>query len=819
MGHSIITLAYSGQATFLLNFTLGILSRDHVKLRVNDAVDGTGQPSYTPFDWVNDTEIIAPAGLNTGDKVEITRTVPKDQLVTEFDNGSNSADITRNNLDMQAMQSIMVYHELQDGRIDGNSVSDLINQLDSIYSSLSGEYSGEYTLPLNTLAELAAVTIPPNQDRISVGGIPFERVFSDPGHPFAAQDSAGGWFEIRASEYYSFMAAIAPTSGSITYLDNVNSLIAVAYKQDRPFISYETDDLSFYVDPVGEPLSLDGDEDYIVANTASEFLTPAVAAEYLVYRQQHNRLDHAMHWANSIKNMKEGVVNLRRVEPPQISDPENPGSTYAPYSPIKTFGFTRLEYNSGHGLNVDGVAVTNTIESVSFIHLSGDSRNQTDSDGVPTEDAIWRAVVTYVNPWDRRYAQPGMAVSNRGVSGGDNASKGVSAINGTYEIVEVSPDLRTLQFDVWNARSAIPLPSLPTLGTATANGIVANSAFINAFQIAPVGGWNGKGIEGYWNFERGAKLTISDVTFVDYTDKLNNPLQDAGSEIAGFGKSVGDRKCLYFGFDAVGILRANVGLSGFTGSSIRTYGAGTELYSVHTVIGGLTRNHTAKVGYRFQQNSNYNLIRCTTAGHTQRSVEVGASCKGSMHQCLFANSYYAGYGILDSYMSTNSSVTHYCFVAFYTKGLCELNSTQIYGCQHCLGWSGGVFEGTIIESDNGGLTVAGVGPNVPAAGGYWRDNSSLDISTAAFDGGRITGGVLVFDRDLTLNHSSTGVYEFTFGTPMAAQNFNVVVTPRENFGGRFWFTYLGSTDGFTVHFVDGAGNPVDVDFNFNVQIL
>ncbi len=110
------TYIYSGDPNFALNFALGFISRDHVQVRINAAVDGNDDPVYSSFDWIDDNNITVTAPLVNGDSVEITRTVSKSELEVDFANG---ADITPTNLSLQALQGLMVYQELADGRVEG----------------------------------------------------------------------------------------------------------------------------------------------------------------------------------------------------------------------------------------------------------------------------------------------------------------------------------------------------------------------------------------------------------------------------------------------------------------------------------------------------------------------------------------------------------------------------------------------------------------------------------------------------------------------------------------------------------------------------
>lgn len=117
MALTTLEYVYSGQATFPVTFALGNLSRDYVTVRVNFAVDGSGDPLYySDYSWLSDAELQI-NGLSLGDTVSIVRTVPKEELVSPFSAG---ADITRRNLDAQSKQAIMGLQEILDGRFDSD---------------------------------------------------------------------------------------------------------------------------------------------------------------------------------------------------------------------------------------------------------------------------------------------------------------------------------------------------------------------------------------------------------------------------------------------------------------------------------------------------------------------------------------------------------------------------------------------------------------------------------------------------------------------------------------------------------------------------
>jgi microcystin-dependent protein len=116
MGLSTNTYTYSGSSTFVVNFASGFIARADVQVRINNAVDGSGDPVYSTFVWVDDDNITVTSALTAGDSVEILRTVSKTALAVSFATG---ADITPANLDLSANQGLMVYQELLDGRVDG----------------------------------------------------------------------------------------------------------------------------------------------------------------------------------------------------------------------------------------------------------------------------------------------------------------------------------------------------------------------------------------------------------------------------------------------------------------------------------------------------------------------------------------------------------------------------------------------------------------------------------------------------------------------------------------------------------------------------
>lgn len=137
MAYSKIQIPGNGtNGPFVVAFALGYLSQSEVTCRVNQEVDGLGDPAYRTITWL-DTELVnisgvAPTALDT---ITFERTVDKTTLKHDFSDG---APIIERNLDESHKQAIMLAHEALDGRF-GALQSDLdagnhniINVLDPV---------------------------------------------------------------------------------------------------------------------------------------------------------------------------------------------------------------------------------------------------------------------------------------------------------------------------------------------------------------------------------------------------------------------------------------------------------------------------------------------------------------------------------------------------------------------------------------------------------------------------------------------------------------------------------------------------------------
>jgi len=115
MAHSIITYTGDGVLVqFAIDFTLGILSRDHVTCQVNNEVDGNNDPVFRTLTFITDGLVdIGGTVPADGDEIEFLRTVPKTILQHRYMDG---VAINDEHLDDSNLQLIMISHELLDGR-------------------------------------------------------------------------------------------------------------------------------------------------------------------------------------------------------------------------------------------------------------------------------------------------------------------------------------------------------------------------------------------------------------------------------------------------------------------------------------------------------------------------------------------------------------------------------------------------------------------------------------------------------------------------------------------------------------------------------
>lgn len=115
MAYSRVTKIGDGVSTqFPVNFALGYISQGHITARVGTEADGLGQPIYRAITYLSENLLqIAGTPAGIGVPILFERTVPKEALLVEFNNGDVMDEV---NLDIAQKQSAMLAHEVLDGR-------------------------------------------------------------------------------------------------------------------------------------------------------------------------------------------------------------------------------------------------------------------------------------------------------------------------------------------------------------------------------------------------------------------------------------------------------------------------------------------------------------------------------------------------------------------------------------------------------------------------------------------------------------------------------------------------------------------------------
>jgi len=115
MALSRIVYEYEGQLTFAVNFSLGYLDPAHVTCRVNEEVDGAGEPVFRTINFASEGVVDSINGsLTNGDIIVFERTVPSNVLQHDYQDG---ALLIEDNLDESFKQVLMLVHEVLDGRL------------------------------------------------------------------------------------------------------------------------------------------------------------------------------------------------------------------------------------------------------------------------------------------------------------------------------------------------------------------------------------------------------------------------------------------------------------------------------------------------------------------------------------------------------------------------------------------------------------------------------------------------------------------------------------------------------------------------------
>ena len=101
-------------STFTLNFALGVLDRADVTCQVVKDTSIISNIGNREIEWIDDNfvRILGPAPA-VGEHAVFTRSVPKDELVVDYEDGAIQ---TEENLNTSQKQLLMAVHEVFDGR-------------------------------------------------------------------------------------------------------------------------------------------------------------------------------------------------------------------------------------------------------------------------------------------------------------------------------------------------------------------------------------------------------------------------------------------------------------------------------------------------------------------------------------------------------------------------------------------------------------------------------------------------------------------------------------------------------------------------------
>jgi hypothetical protein len=247
MANSMIVYTGDGSSTgpYVINFTLGFISRDDVTCRVGDEAEDR------EIEWINDGSVnIAgdPPGVDV--RVVFKRTVDKTQLIHDYE---NDADIEESNLDESNKQALMAVHEVLDGRLENISQDldmktyKIINLGDGVEAT-DAVNKGQLDAVIEDAAEAAA----------------------EAAEEFADDAEASA----TAAATSATNAATSATNAATSATNAANSATAAASARDSALAAYDNFD-DRYLGPKASDPTLDNDGTALIAgalyfNTVSE---------------------------------------------------------------------------------------------------------------------------------------------------------------------------------------------------------------------------------------------------------------------------------------------------------------------------------------------------------------------------------------------------------------------------------------------------------------------------------------------------------------------------------------------------------------------
>lgn len=141
MAYSKVVIPGDGVTTLVaVDFALSYIAKEHVTCRVGNEADGTGEPVYRAFDFVQPGWAqVQGTPAQVGEDYVFTRTVPKTELIVDWEDGN---PLTKENLNKAQKQSLHYCHELDD-RLSG--AEGTITKQAALFPS---SYTGDTVLPV-----------------------------------------------------------------------------------------------------------------------------------------------------------------------------------------------------------------------------------------------------------------------------------------------------------------------------------------------------------------------------------------------------------------------------------------------------------------------------------------------------------------------------------------------------------------------------------------------------------------------------------------------------------------------------------------------
>lgn len=196
MAYSKVPFTYTGgPQVFATNFALGVLEVDHIKVTVNGVVDGLGDPIEYAFTYDAATgNVTVTDTLTTGQSGFITRTVPVDALIADFEAG---ADVSKRNLVRSVKQTLMAVQEAADARAeDSAAIATAVEEINDIQDTIADNVA--QTTADRVAAEAAANAA--DADRIAAAASASAAAASaaSTGLPLSLVGAAANYLRVRA---------------------------------------------------------------------------------------------------------------------------------------------------------------------------------------------------------------------------------------------------------------------------------------------------------------------------------------------------------------------------------------------------------------------------------------------------------------------------------------------------------------------------------------------------------------------------------------------------------------------------------------------